>query len=350
MTGDRPQSGGRTDDEQVRTPTSQASRRLVLAAGAALAPILAGAGPARAATTAPERTTPDPCGGRHALVHPATTSEADWEDVVDVLQHRGRLAGNQVYRMGFLRQDLKVTSYGYSITPALGVGSFVSFLRYEDGKTMLMGDMAVTEREMQRVIDILDAHGIAQTAIHKHLLTHDPAVWWMHIHGMHDDATYLAGALRSALGATGTPPGNGVPEKKRLDLDTAGIDRALGAQGDTEGDIYKVVFARNETVVDHDRVLPRMTGSTTAISFQPVGKRKAIVNGDFVILAHEVQHVIRALRRGGIDVVSIHSHMLTDDPRLFFLHFWGVGDGVRLARALRAAVERTNVSAAVALG
>ncbi|MFI0740869.1 DUF1259 domain-containing protein [Streptomyces sp. NPDC021100] len=350
MTGDRPQSGGRTDDEQVRTSTSQTSRRLVLAT-AALAPILAGlagAAPARAGAAAQERTT-DPC-RRRALVHPATTSESDWEDVVDVLQHRGRLANNQVYRMGFLRQDLKVTSYGYSLTPALGVGSFVSFLRYEDGKVMMMGDMAVTEREMQRVIDILDAHGITQTAIHKHLLTHDPAVWWMHVHGMHDDATYLAGALRSALRATGTPPGSGVPVKKPLDLDTSGIDRALGAQGDTEGEIYKIVFARNETVIDHDRILPRMTGSTTAISFQPVGKRKAIVNGDFVMLAHEVQDVVRALRRGGIDIVSIHSHMLTDDPRLFFLHFWGVDDGVRLARALRAAVERTNVSAAVALG
>ncbi|MGK5641845.1 DUF1259 domain-containing protein [Streptomyces sp. URMC 126] len=346
MTGDRPQSGGRPHDEQVRTSTSQTSRRLVLAT-AALAPILAGAGPARA--VAPGRTT-DPCGGRRALVHPASTSESDWEDVIDVLQHRGRLAGNQVYRMGFLRHDLKVSSYGYTLKPSLGVGSFVSFLRYEDGKAMMMGDMAVTERELQRVIDILDARGITQTAIHKHLLTHEPAVWWMHVHGMHEDATYLAEALRSALRATGTPPSTGLPVKKQLDLDTTGIDRALGAQGDTEGDIYKIVFARNETIVDHDRVLPRMTGSTTAISFQPVGKRKAIVNGDFVMTGHEVQDVIKALRRGGIDIVSIHSHMLTDDPRLFFLHFWGVGDGVRLARGLRGAVEKTNVSPAVALG
>ncbi|MBZ4318049.1 DUF1259 domain-containing protein [Streptomyces huiliensis] len=345
MTGDSPQSGGRPDDEQVRTTTSR--RRLVLAT-AALVPILAAAGPARAGTAARELTT-DPC-RRRALIHPAATSESDWEDVIDVLEHRGRLAGNQVYRMGFLRHDLKVSSYGYPLQPSLGVGSFVSFLRYEDGKTMMMGDMAVTEREMQRVIDILDARGITQTAIHKHLLAHEPAVWWMHVHGMHDDATYLAEALRSALRATGTPPGTGLPVKKQLDLDTAGIDRALGARGDTEGEIYKIVFARNETIVDHDRVLPRMTGSTTAISFQPVGQRKAIINGDFVMTAHEVQDVVRALRRGGIDIVSIHSHMLTDDPRLFFLHFWGVGDGVRLARGLRAAVERTNVSAAAALG
>ncbi|WP_171161797.1 DUF1259 domain-containing protein [Streptomyces sp. I05A-00742] len=344
MTGDRPHSGGRSDDEQVRTTTS---RRLVLAT-AALAPILAAAGPARA-DTGPTSRTPDPCGRRRGLIHPATTSEADWQDVIDLLKHRGRLAGDKVYRMGFLRHDLKVKSYGYPLKASLGLGSFISFLRYEDGKVMMMGDMAVTEREMQKVIDILDSRGITQTAIHKHLFAHEPAVWWMHIHGMHRDATYLARALRSALKATGTPPATGLPPKVQLDLDTAGIDAALGTKGGTEGEIYKIVFARNETVIDHDRVLPRMTGSTTALSFQPIGKHKAIVNGDFVMTAGEVQDVVRALRRNGIDIVSIHSHMLMDDPRLFFLHFWGIGDGVRLARGLRAAVNHTNVSPAAAL-
>lgn len=339
MTGDRPQNGDGPPDRQARTTTS---RRLVLAT-AALAPILAGTGTAWAHDDNCRRTT-DPC--RRTLIHPASTAEKDWKGITDVLRHRGRMGGEHVYRMGFLRHDLKVKSYGHSLIPSLGVGSFVSFVRYEDGQTMLMGDMAVTEGEMQRVIDVLDGHGIGQTAIHKHLLSHEPAVWWMHVHGLHHDELALARALREALDVTATPPATGLPPASDVDLDTSGIDKALGTKGGVEGEIYKITFARRETVVDHNRVLPRMTGATTALSFQPVGGGRAIVNGDFVITGDEMQHVIRALRRGGIDIVSIHSHMLFEEPRLFFLHFWGVDDGVRLARTLRAAVDHTNVSAA----
>ncbi|WP_372407525.1 DUF1259 domain-containing protein [Streptomyces luteireticuli] len=341
MTGDRAQNGAGTPGLPPRTTTS---RRLVLAT-AALAPLLAGTGTAWAHDDGCRRTT-DPCHGRRGLIHPVNTRETDWQGVIDVLQHRGRMGGEQVYRMGFLRHDLRVKSYGHSLIPSLGVGSFISFVRYEDGRTMLMGDMAVTEDEMQHVIDVLDEHGLGQTAIHKHLLSHEPAVWWMHVHGLHHDELVLARGLRKALDVTGTPPATGLPESADVDLDTSSIDEALGTKGGTEGEIYKVTFARRETIVDHDRVLPRMTGATTAISFQPTGGGRAIVNGDFVITGEEMQHVIRALRQGGIDIVSIHSHMLFEEPRLFFLHFWGVDDGVRLARGLRAAVDCTNVSPA----
>ncbi|KNB52964.1 DUF1259 domain-containing protein [Streptomyces caatingaensis] len=339
MTGERAQNG----DGPGPRPHTTTSRRLVLAT-AAFAPLLAGAGPARAAPASDGCRTADPC--RKRLIHPAGTKESDWQGVIDTLDHRGRMGGEHVYRMGFLRHDLKVTSHGHRIIPSLGIGSFVSFVRYEDGRTMLMGDMAVTEDEMQRVIDVLDARGIAQTAIHKHMLAHEPAVWWMHVHGLHEDETVLADALREALAATGTPPPTGLPPTADVDLDTEGVDEALGTRGGTEGQIYKITFARRETIVEHDRVLPRMTGATTAISFQPVGGGRAIVNGDFVITGAEMQHVIRALRRGRIDIVSIHSHMLHEEPRLFFLHFWGVDDAVRLARTLRTAVECTDVSPA----
>ncbi|MBH1933333.1 DUF1259 domain-containing protein [Streptomyces sp. AV19] len=339
MTGDRPQNGDGSPDRPARAATS---RRLVLAT-AALAPMLAGTGTARAHDDG--RRTTDPCHDRR-LIHPVNTAESHWQGVTDVLSHKGRMGGDQVYRMGFLRHDLRVKSYGHSLAPSLGIGSFVSFVRYEDGRTMLMGDMAVTEGEMQRVIDVLDGHGIGQTAIHKHLLSHEPHVWWMHIHGLHRDELMLARALREALAVTGTPPSAGIPEPADVDLDTSGIDEALGTKGGTEGEIYKITFARRETIIDHDRVLPRMTGATTAISFQPVGRGRAIISGDFVMTGQEMQHVVRALRQGGVDIVSIHSHMLFEEPRLFFLHFWGIDDGVRLARALRAAVDHTNVSPA----
>ncbi|MGK5638120.1 DUF1259 domain-containing protein [Streptomyces sp. URMC 126] len=282
--------------------------------------------------------------GHHARrVQPSVTRESDWRGVTEILGHRGVLVDHRAYGVGFPRADLDVVSKGQHVK---AIGSFVSFIRYPDRQTMMMGELAVTERETRKVLDVLNAHGISQTSVHKHLFTQRPALWWVHFHALGRDPLHMARGLKAALNATGTPAVSGTPKKVALALDRKAVDQALGARGRAQGRVYKVTFARNETVADHGRVLPRMTGATSALIFQPVGGGKALLNGDIVVIAKEAPAVMKALRRGGVDIVSFHSHMLTDEPRLFFLHVWAVGDPVRMATKLRGVIRHTNVSAA----
>jgi len=192
---------------------------------------------------------------------------------------------------------------------------------------MLMGDLVVTETELAHVTDALQAHGIEQTALHKHLLEHTPPVWWTRMHAMADNPAELARGVKAALEATAIPPATPPGPQPQVDLDTAGIDQALGRKGTADGGIYKVTIARKDTIVDDGHVLPPTFGVTTGINFQPVGGGKAAINGDFVMTGPEVQKVIQALRKGNIDLVEIHNHSFTEQPRLFYSHFWAVDDG-----------------------
>jgi hypothetical protein len=209
---------------------------------------------------------------------------------------------------------------------------------------MLMGDLVVTEDELPKVTDALQAAGIEQTALHKHLLQQSPAVWWTHIHAMGDPVT-LAKGLKSALAVTAIPPASPPPATQPpIGLDTVGIDKALGRKGTADGGIYKFSIPRADTVTDGMHVLPPALGITTGINFQPLGGNRAAINGDFVMTAPEVQKVIRALRKGGIDIVELHNHTLNDQPRLFYMHFWATGDGVTLAKTLRPALDATALA------
>ena len=329
------------DREQDTHPRAAAPRRRVLAA-AALAPILAGATtPARALSTSATATK----GRSRGLVEPVTTALSDWKRVADVLGQTGDMKRNVMYHTGLPRQDLAVVSRGIKVKPALALGSHVSFVRYADGGTLLMGDVVVTEGELQHFTDVLQKQGIDVTAIHKHLLSQIPDIWWVHVHAHGHDPVALARGLRAAFDRTGTPPPPPPALPRPVDLDTDGIDTAMGVKGSTDDGIYKSVFFRRETVTDGDLVLPPGLGSTTAINFQPLGGGRAAISGDCAMIAKEVQDVLMALRRAGVALVELHSHGLTDEPRLFFTHFWAVGDGVRLARGVRAAVDATDVVA-----
>jgi hypothetical protein len=326
------------DRQQDTLPPGTATRRRVLAA-AALAPLLGGATPAYAQATEANRRR------RHAPVHPVPTSLSDWTDVADVLGRTGDMKRNLMYHTGLPRADLAVVSHGVIVKPALALGSHVAFVRYADGNVLLMGDVVVTEGELQRFTDVLHEHGIEQTAIHKHLLSHFPDVWWIHVHAHGPDPVVIARGLRAAFDHTGTPPPSPPPllPPRPLDLDTAGIDAELGVKGSIDDGIYKSTFVRRETVVDAHMVLPPGLGSTTAFNWQPLGGGRAALSGDFAMIAGEVQSALVALRRAGVDLVELHNHGLWDEPRLFFVHFWAVGDAVRLARGLSVAVKATNV-------
>jgi hypothetical protein len=300
---------------------------------------MAGCGSATGAVGAADSADVD---AQHGHQQPIPTTQADWKGVTDTLGRTGTFdKNNTVYRIALPRTDLHVVTGGVAIKPGLSLGGYAAFAKYHDG-VMVMGDLVVTEAELQKVTDALQAHGIPQTALHKHLLEQSPPVWWTHIDAM-GDPVKLAQGLKAALDATAipapTPPGPQPP----VDLNTAGIDKAMGRKGTADGGVYKFTIARKETIEENGHVLPPAFGVTTGINFQPVGGGKAAINGDFVMTAPEVQKVIRALRKGGISLVELHNHSFTEEPRLFYAHFWAVDDGVTLATALRAAVNATNV-------
>lgn len=269
---------------------------------------------------------------------------AEWSAVARALGRSGQVQAGNVYRVGMPRSDLKVTLDGVAIKPALALGSWVAFHRRADGQTTVMGDLVLTGREVNPVIDVLEGNGIEITALHNHLLRAAPATMYMHIDGR-GDAVKLAAVLREALAKTGTPLAAAPAARpQRLDLDTAMLDRILGAKGSEAGGVYSFSFPRAAETRARGRPMPGSMGAATAINFQPTGAGKAATTGDLVLTAREVNPAIRALRAAGVEITAIHNHMLDDQPRLFYMHFWANEGAAKEARGLRAALDQVRIA------
>lgn len=203
------------------------------------------------------------------------TTDADWRPVADALGRSGKLGDNNTaYRVNLPRNDLHITSYGVDIKPGLSLGGYAAFARYDNNETLLMGDLVVTEEELPKVTDALQAHGIAQTGLHKHLLQQDPPVWWTHVHGM-GDAVQLAQGLKAALDATSIGPATPAPaQQPPVDIDVAGVQQALGRKGTADGGLFKYSIPRKDTIVEDGHVLPAASlNLTTVVNFQPRRRR-----------------------------------------------------------------------------
>ncbi|MDP9203395.1 MAG: DUF1259 domain-containing protein [Gemmatimonadota bacterium] len=269
-------------------------------------------------------------------------SAADWTRVEQALGRKGTMNPGAVMKFSFPRSDLRVTVEGVQVRPALALGSWVAFVRVASGRAMVMGDLVLTEAEVGPVMSRLQDEGIEQTALHNHLLMESPRVMYMHI-AAHGDEAKIAQAVHDALALSKTPLGPPAAPSVAagIDLDTLGVARELGVAGKVNGGVYQVSIPRRETIRESGNEVPPSMGVATAINFQPTGGGKAAITGDFVLRASEVNPVIHALRGHGIEVTALHSHMLTEEPRLFFMHFWANDDAVQLARGLRAALDRT---------
>ena len=282
----------------------------------------------------------------------AFAAENDWSKVAAALGKSGTEMPGGVYRVGLPRTDLHVTLDGVAIKPTLALGSWLAFQSNGD-VTMVMGDLVLTEAEVSPVMKKLAENGIEITALHNHLLRSQPATLYMHVLG-HGEPAKLATALHEGLALSGTPLGNATSSAgprpptsetpQAVDLDTAMIDRTLGAKGKMVGGVYQFGIPRSETIHDGGMEVPIAMGSAEAINFQPTGGGKAAITGDFVLTAQEVNPVLRTLRESGIEVTALHNHMLDDQPRLFFMHFWANDDATKLARGVRAALDKINVA------
>jgi uncharacterized protein DUF1259 len=270
-----------------------------------------------------------------------------WKPVEAALGRSGQMQPGEVYKFSMPRKDLKVTKDGVTIAPGLALGSWVAFKKMGD-EAMLMGDLVLTEDEIEPVMLKLQQEGIEQTSIHNHLLGETPHIIYMHIAG-HGEAVKLASSLSLALALTKTPvtpnvAGTPAPaiDPKPIEIDTKSVEQALGSPGKVNGGILQFGIPRVEKIADSGMEVPPSMGTATAINFQPTGGGKAAISGDFVLLASEVNPVIRALRTHGIEVEAMHNHMLFDEPHLYFMHFWANDDATKLAQGLRAALDQTN--------
>jgi hypothetical protein len=292
-----------------------------------------------------------------ALTGPALAAEAWQQEIATGLGKPGTEMPGGVYRVNLPRTDLKVTLDGVAIKPALALGSWLAF-KPMGNEVMVMGDLVLTDAEVNPVMTRLEEGGVEVTGLHNHLLRGSPNTMYMHVHG-HGAPTKLATTLKAALGASQTPFGAetaGIaPEaatqaattgstEPTIELDTAALDQALGRKGKMNGGVYQVSVPRAETPKESGTEVPPAMGAAIALNFQPTGAGKAAITGDFVLTANEVNPVIQALRANGIEVTAIHNHMLNDEPRLFFMHFWANDDAQKLAKGLGEALEKVRVA------
>jgi hypothetical protein len=273
---------------------------------------------------------------------PAYAQDTGWQKVDETLGRKPAVS-DDVRRYGFPRSDLSVTLDGVTIKPALALGGWIAFKPVHGG-AMLMGDLVLLETEINPVMAKMIASGLEITAVHNHLLRASPPTFYMHVAG-HGDPVKLASAIHDALAESKTPltaaaPANPPPA---VDLDTANLDQIIGVKGQGNGGVYQFNVKRRDPITEDGMLLTPVAamGVAIAINFQSTGAGRAAITGDFVLTSDEVNPVILALRTHGIEVTALHSHMLDEQPRLFFMHFWANDDAVKLAEGLRAALDKT---------
>ena len=267
----------------------------------------------------------------------------DWKQVEEAMGRPGQIQPGDVIKFGMPRRDLNVVLDSVTIKPGLALGSWVA-LKRDGGGAMVMGDLVLTEDEVEPVMMKLQEGGIHESAVHNHLLGESPHVMYMHI-ASHGDPVQMAKAIHDALALSKTPGPDAAPAAQptlELGFEQKQVEQILGHAGKVNGGVLQIAVPRAEAITDSGMTVPPSMGVATALNFQPTGNGKAAITGDFVLLGTEVNPVIKALRQNGIAVTALHSHMLMEEPRLFFMHFWANDDAVKLAKGLRVALDNTK--------
>jgi hypothetical protein len=280
-----------------------------------------------------------------ALGGTAQAAGIDWKKVDAALGKSATVSG-EIHRYGLPRSDLHATLDGVAIKPALALGGWVAFAPMHD-EAMVMGDLVLLDTEITPVMTKLLNSGLDITAIHNHILRASPATFYMHVGG-HGDPEKMAAAIHAALASSSKtpfdPPPASPPPAQAIELDTAKLDAIMMAKGAPNGGVYQFNIPRRDPPTEGGMTVATAMGGANGINFQPTGDGKAAITGDFLVTGNEVNPLIRALRAGDIEVTAIHSHMLDEQPRMFFIHFWANDDAVKLARGVRAALDKTAVA------
>ncbi len=264
-------------------------------------------------------------------------AEDDFGEVEKILGSTGQMQEG-AFIVRFPRSDLKITINGEPMPTALGFSSWTAWKSMGE-ETMVMGDFVLLENEINAVISTLAEADISVTALHNHFVGEQPRIMFMHVHGM-GDAKALAQGFRNALNKTATPKSSPASNISPPALNTKHIEQVMGCQGRTGGGVFKITVGRSGVKADGIEATSSM-GLNSWAAFVGTDER-AHVAGDVAMTATEVSKVICALRTGGIDVVAVHNHMLDEEPRIFFLHYWGTGAIDTLAQTVRAAFDQAK--------
>lgn len=279
-----------------------------------------------------------------AVVTGPAGAEVKWNELEQIFARSASEEPDGIHRFSFPRGDLSVTVDGVKLETGLALGSWLAFRPADGDQVTVTGDLVLAQDEVNPVMRRLAEGGIEVTGLHNHLLRADPFPMYLHVKG-HGDAVELANRLSDALGLTGMPTERSehVSGEPELTLDTTAITQALGYEGKADGGVYKIGIPRAGQITADGMAVPPSMGTAVAINFQSAGEGRAATTGDFVLTAEEVNPVIQALREHGIEVTALHNHMLEDEPRLFFMHFWGVGAPEDLTGGLKAALAEVDV-------
>jgi hypothetical protein len=263
---------------------------------------------------------------------------ADYQQVLTTLGRQGDFKAN-VLKVNVPRNDLSVTVAGVKTPTPFGFGGWVAFTKGTNAEDVMMGDLVLTQDEVNPVMSALLDHGIDVTALHNHFFWEEPRVFYMHVHG-HGTAADLAARLKPALDMIGKSAAPAAPAPAAAGtLDTAKIAQIVGRPGDLMGAVYKITVGRDDlSIKEMGATINARMGLNTWAAFVGTNENAAIA-GDVAMLAGEVTPVLKLLRRSGISVVAIHHHMTGTDPAIYFLHYWGTGPAETLAAGFKAALD-----------
>jgi hypothetical protein len=273
---------------------------------------------------------------------------APYKEVLTTLGRQGDFKDN-VLKVNIPRNDLQVTVANVKTPTPFGFGGWIAMTKGAGDKDVMMGDLVLTQDQVNPVMSAILDNGLQVTALHNHFFSDEPRVFFMHVHGS-GSATDLAKKVKPALDliikAPGSAPAAAAPPKPPADLDTAKLAQIAGHQGEQNGAVYKITVGRDDLkLTDMGAPINARMGLNTWAAF--VGTNdKAAVAGDVAMLANEVQPVLKALRQNGLDVVAIHQHMLGTQPTIYFLHYWGTGPADKLATGFKAALDQLGKGSA----
>jgi hypothetical protein len=277
------------------------------------------------------------------LAAPAAMAQSPQPTPLQQVMGRAPAVTGDVQRFSFPRSDLAVTVDGTKVQTSLALGGWLAFRPMGGANHWeVMGDLVLTQDEIKPVEQKLVAGGLTFTALHNHLLRAQPLPFYMHVHGMGDPVA-MARTLKDALTLTKTPMTPPDPPPSTTTLDRAGLEKILGRSATIAGGgVLQFSIPRAQPITEDGKPIPGPMGVTTGINFQPAGSGQVATTGDFILTGDEVEPVVAALTKGGVEVTALHSHMVGEQPRAFFMHFWAVGPTNQVAGVLKQAIDLTK--------